>query len=164
MLAPRMFRILASMAVALGLALLSAPAFAASAVPQASGGLVKIGHNGTCLDWNHDFSACAQGNGNQKWTKVGATGGTYKFEFQQGVTFCLDGSSWPRFGHSPCAAGDGAQRWTLVSATGGTYKLEQDQHGTTICLDDSTFGSNQDAFHPCAAGNGAQRWIINPAS
>ena len=164
MSAQRKFWIFAAMAAALGLALLSGPALAASAVPRASGGLVKIGNNGTCLDWDYDFSTCAQGDGTQKWTQVGASGGTYKFEFQQGFAFCLNGSYWPRFSASPCAAGDGAQRWTLVSSTGGTYKIEQDEHGTRICLDDSTFSSNQDAFHACAAGDGAQRWIINPAS
>jgi hypothetical protein len=95
---------------------------------------------------------------------VAATGGTYKFEFEQGLAFCLDGTYWPHFGTSACAQGDGAQRWTLISSTGGTWKIEQDEGGTRICLDASTFGSNQDAFHPCAQGDGAQRWTINPAS
>ena len=41
----------------------------------------------TCLDWISDFTACAQGDGTQKWSKVSATGGTYKFEFQQASLF-----------------------------------------------------------------------------
>jgi hypothetical protein len=165
MLTRQKFRIVVALAAAaLGLALQSGPAFAASTAAQVSGNLVKISNNGTCLDWNHDFTNCAQGDGNQKWIQVAATGGTYKFEFQQGPTFCLDGSAWPRFGHSVCAQGDGAQRWTLISSTGGTWKIEQDEGGTRICLDDSTFGSNGDAFHACAAGSGAQRWTINSAS
>ena len=146
------------------LALQSGPAFAASTSTHASGNLVKVENNRTCLDWNYDFTTCAQGNGNQKWTQVSATGGTYKFEFQQGPTYCLDGTSSPRFGTSVCGQGDSTQRWTLVSSTGGTYKIEQVEGGTRICLDDSTFGSNGDTFHACAQGSGSQRWSINPAS
>jgi hypothetical protein len=165
MLMPKRIRVVVTLAAAVvGLALQSGPAFAASTEPQISGSLVKISNNGTCLDWDYDFQSCAQGASTQKWTEVAATGGTYKFEFEQGLAFCLDGTYWPHFGTSACAQGDGAQRWTLISSTGGTWKIEQDEGGTRICLDASTFGSNQDAFHPCAQGDGAQRWTINPAS
>jgi hypothetical protein len=166
MLAGRRFRMVEALAAAaLGLALLSGPAFASNNVQQASGKLVKIGHDGICLDWNQVFNTCAQGVGTEKWNEVAATGGTYKFEFtREPSTRCLDGSFWPRFGDTVCAAGDGAQRWTLVASTGGTYKIEQDEHGTTICLDDTTYGTNNDTFHACAQGNGEQRWTINSAS
>ena len=81
MLTRQKFRIVVALAAAaLGLALQSGPAFAASTAPWVSGNLVKISNNGTCLDWNYDFTNCAQGNGNQKWIQVAATGGTYKFK------------------------------------------------------------------------------------
>src|ERR1700733_2778147 len=104
MLMQKRIRVVVTLAAAVvGLGLQSGPAFAASTEPQISGSLVKISNNGTCLDWDYDFQSCPQGASAQKWTEVAATGGTYKFEFEQGLAFSMGATNWTLFATSPCA-------------------------------------------------------------
>ena len=123
----------------------------------ANGDIYKIKNGSTCLDYNHDFYSCQQGNGAQKWTETSATGGTWKFRNTEGgIPWCLEGANGPGnvYIFSQCNAGDGSQRWTLIAATGGGYKIEQSYQGGRLCLDADNYMDN------CAAGDGAQVWNL----